>query len=297
MSPSTGMFTSSDPYSGDISSPMSLHKYAYANFSPTNFTDPTGMFSLGECLTALGIEGSLSGITQFALRSVLKNVVINFAKGAVVGATAGAARTLFDPSEYNTESLGKNMLNGALSGGIGYSLWAFKVLQPLLISVGYVSGCNMVEQDIKDGKYGLAVFDAGMAVACLWGGTKALMNSKATPAITSSSQGTGKPPHGNSKTSTKPQHGYEIIEKATGDVGKTGISGRPLNKNGTSPRANSQVNKLNKQAGYDKYDADVVNPSIPDRSSALDWERINAQKLWDEGNSMILHKRPRPWED
>jgi len=101
----------------------------------------------------------------------------------------------------------------------------------------------------------------------------------------------------NSKTSTKPQHGYEIKDKVTGDVGKTGISGQPLNKNGTSPRANSQVNKLNKQAGYNKYEADVVNPNIPDRQSALDWEKNNAQKLWDEGNSMNLHKRPRPWED
>lgn len=30
--------------------------------------------------------------------------------------------------------------------------------------------------------------------------------------------------HGNSKTITKPQHGYEIYNKKTGDVVKTGIS-------------------------------------------------------------------------
>ncbi|WP_236339658.1 hypothetical protein [Paenibacillus plantiphilus] len=60
-------------------------------------------------------------------------------------------------------------------------------------------------------------------------------------------EGPGKVPNGNSKASTKPQHGYEISEKATGDVAKTGISGQPLNKNGTSPRTNSQVNKWNKE--------------------------------------------------
>jgi len=55
--------------------------------------------------------------------------------------------------------------------------------------------------------------------------------------------------HGNSKLSTKPQHGYEIYNTETGDVVKTGISGQKLNLNGTSPRANSQVNKLNTSIG------------------------------------------------
>lgn len=72
------------------------------------------------------------------------------------------------------------------------------------------------------------------------------------------------------------QHGYEIFGD-TGDLVKTGISGRPLNINETSPRANAQVNALGRQ-------------------SALNWEINNSMRLWDEGNSMILHKRPRPWE-
>ena len=28
-----------------------------------------------------------------------------------------------------------------------------------------------------------------------------------------------------------------------------------------------------------------------------EWERENALRLWNEGNSMSLHRRPRPWED
>lgn len=98
-------------------------------------------------------------------------------------------------------------------------------------------------------------------------------------------------------TSTKPQHGYEIYNKKTGDVVKTGISGQSLNKNGTSPRANTQVNKLNKLAGEDIYDARIVIENMPDRASALEWEKENALKLWEEKNSMDIHKRPRPWED
>ncbi|WP_198299671.1 polymorphic toxin-type HINT domain-containing protein [Tumebacillus avium] len=103
--------------------------------------------------------------------------------------------------------------------------------------------------------------------------------------------------HGNSKASTKEQHGYEIFEKETGDVVKTGISGQKLNKNGSSPRANSQVNKWNKQAGNEKYQADVVAPQIPNRQDALEWERNNAQELWENGNSMNRHQRPKPWEE
>ncbi|MBQ5446699.1 MAG: hypothetical protein IIT48_08555, partial [Lachnospiraceae bacterium] len=110
-------------------------------------------------------------------------------------------------------------------------------------------------------------------------------------------KGGSKSVHGNSKTSTKPQHGYEIYNKKTGDVVKTGISGQTLNKNGTSPRANTQVNKLNKLAGEDIYDARIVIEDMPDRVSALEWEKENALKLWEEGNSMAIHKRPRPWED
>ena len=75
---------------------------------------------------------------------------------------------------------------------------------------------------------------------------------------TTTSEGGSKSVHGNSKTSTKPQHGYEIYNKKTGDVVKTGISGQTLNKNGTSPRANTQVNKFNKLAGEDIYDARIV---------------------------------------
>lgn len=110
-------------------------------------------------------------------------------------------------------------------------------------------------------------------------------------------KGGSKSVHGNSKTSTKPQHGYEIYNKKTGDVVKTGISGQTLNQNGTSPRANTQVNKLNKLAGEDIYDARIVIEDMPDRASALEWEKENALKLWEEKNSMDIHKRPRPWED
>ena len=84
-------------------------------------------------------------------------------------------------------------------------------------------------------------------------------------------------------------HGYEIYNIETGDVVKTGISGQKLNRNGTSPRANRQVSKLNGN-GTKVYGARVVKKNIKNRSEALEWERKNALKLWQEKNSMSIHK-------
>jgi hypothetical protein len=99
-------------------------------------------------------------------------------------------------------------------------------------------------------------------------------------------------PHGNSKASTRPQHGYEIYELDSGNVVKTGISGQPLNQNGTSPRANQQVNAFNRDAGETVYGARVVVSNMPDRVTALQWERNNARQLWRNGNTMERHKLP-----
>lgn len=49
--------------------------------------------------------------------------------------------------------------------------------------------------------------------------------------------------NGNSKLSTKAQHGYVIYDRLTGKAAKVGVSGGKLNKNGISRRANFQANK------------------------------------------------------
>lgn len=101
--------------------------------------------------------------------------------------------------------------------------------------------------------------------------------------------------HGNSRISTKPQHRYEIRDTQTGDVKKTGISGQKLNADGSSPRANKQVNKLNKQAGQQgQYAADVKETNIPGREAALDAERAATAELKKQGHSLELQCRPDP---
>ena len=98
--------------------------------------------------------------------------------------------------------------------------------------------------------------------------------------------------HGNSKLSTKPQHRYEIYNTETGDVVKTGISGRPLNVDGTSPRANTQVNAFNRQEGAGIYSARIVETDIPGRQAALKAEKAASERLRSEGYKLTKQQRP-----
>ena len=102
------------------------------------------------------------------------------------------------------------------------------------------------------------------------------------------------PPHGNSRQSTRPQHGYEIYNTQTDDVVKTGISGQPLNQNGTSPRANAQANAWNKAEGPGTYAVRIGPTDMPGRAPALRWEQQNVNRLDRAGHSLAKHKRPRP---
>ena len=100
--------------------------------------------------------------------------------------------------------------------------------------------------------------------------------------------------HGNSKDSKKPQHLYEITDNEEDDTFKYGISGEELNKNGTSNRANAQVNKLNLIAGIKKFFAKILNKDIDGRATALELEKQYVQDYFDKhGHNPIGNKRPQ----
>ena len=61
----TGRFYGRDTYMGSVKEPISLHKYDYAQSSPTNGTDPTGRFTLVEAVTTTAISSILT-TQQFA---------------------------------------------------------------------------------------------------------------------------------------------------------------------------------------------------------------------------------------
>jgi RHS repeat-associated protein len=93
-------------------------------------------------------------------------------------------------------------------------------------------------------------------------------------------------PHGNSLSNSKPHHVYEIHDTAKpGGPHKTGISGRPLKKNGDSPRAATQVNELNKKYPVPpgtppRFSQKVVGSNLPNRVTALSFENylVNVQE-------------------
>jgi hypothetical protein len=79
--------------------------------------------------------------------------------------------------------------------------------------------------------------------------------------------------HGNSKRSSRPQHLYAIIDTHDMSIYKYGISGIPLNKNGTSARANLQVGVLNSlPSNRGRYKATIMMQGIPGRAAALSLE-------------------------
>jgi RHS repeat-associated protein len=65
-SPQYGRFISRDPFVGFLEEPISRHKYIYANGNPVNYTDPTGLFSLSETISSVGIRGVLSNVGTLA---------------------------------------------------------------------------------------------------------------------------------------------------------------------------------------------------------------------------------------
>ena len=100
--------------------------------------------------------------------------------------------------------------------------------------------------------------------------------------------------HGNSLENMAPHHVYEIYDTETGKCMKTGISGQPLNPDGTSPRASAQVNAANRAAGRERYVALVVAQDIPGRPAALAAEQANTNRLHAMGLRLPWQIRPGP---
>ena len=92
--------------------------------------------------------------------------------------------------------------------------------------------------------------------------------------------------HGNSKLSTKAQHAYDIMNKETEKVVKTGVSGGKILKNGKSARAETQVNKWNQDAHKDLYESKITHTEPAgnkSRKKILEYEKPRAQQLRENG--------------
>jgi len=103
--------------------------------------------------------------------------------------------------------------------------------------------------------------------------------------------------HGNSKASTKAQHAYDIIDKRTGNVVKTGVSGGKVRKDGKSYRAEQQVRKWNKEEGGDFYESQITHTEPAGegaRDKILKYEKDRADYLRQQGLLKNSPKHQRP---
>lgn len=78
--------------------------------------------------------------------------------------------------------------------------------------------------------------------------------------------------HGNDKRNENDHHLYEINDRVRRGLYKYGICGRPLNKDGSSPRANEQVSLFNKVVGWSRFFARILLTGIPGRERAQEIE-------------------------
>jgi hypothetical protein len=92
-------------------------------------------------------------------------------------------------------------------------------------------------------------------------------------ASNSSTTTASKAPHGNSKSSPKVQHGYSIRRISDNSIVKYGISGKPLLKDGTSARANKQVQAANGKLAFPAYYAQIERKNMVGRQKGLNWEQ------------------------
>jgi RHS repeat-associated protein len=71
----TGRFIERDPVEGDHQRPETFHPYAFANSNPQYYTDPTGLFSLGELFTASGTERILNASKSQSVNTARKKIL------------------------------------------------------------------------------------------------------------------------------------------------------------------------------------------------------------------------------
>ncbi|AFY50369.1 RHS repeat-associated core domain protein [Nostoc sp. PCC 7524] len=97
---SIGRFTQRDTWPGRDFSPITLHKYLYANANPANYIDPTGNFSIGSLLASMAIAGTINASLTFAFsggNSTLRELGEAFGIGAITAPIGGALTTLAGP--------------------------------------------------------------------------------------------------------------------------------------------------------------------------------------------------------
>jgi RHS repeat-associated protein len=261
-----GRFLSVDPFIQMPGNSQSINPYSYGMNNPLAGTDPSGylFWFIPMAIAAYNVYDSATAIAD----AVTTIADPNASKADKLMATADALGSLIDPTPGNIGKKGLKFARQAAKGKNTAKSAGAPSPSKSKSDVKKDSGGN--KADAKASSGGDSQKGAKLGDVAESGG------KKKPPA-------TKKKVNGNSKSSTKAQHGYEIVDTKTGKVAKTGVSGGKLNKNGSSKRANGQANKWNKEAGNKgRYEPKVVK-KVPSgagaRKDILEWEVQNADRL------------------
>ena len=321
--PVLGRFLQADPMIQAPENIQSLNRYSYVMNNPLNKTDPSGYIwvtlvtmalkyiatNTASLILAKAISFALTAYEFYAEVSFYVSVVKalggnsaemaqfagglakSYAKSAAINAAIGGALQITGQGNVNKayEDRMKNLGNAETDMGELTHKRNYTVDED-----GYISSPEYAARGMGAGEANPAVID----ITTYEMYRKGVLTPKQAFTI-SNTAGTGAAAmdvvsdeadkarikvHGNSKHSTKQQHVYIIYDKESGKVHKFGVSSVALNKNGSSPRANSQLSKL----GKDKYGADVIATGVKGRRAVLDLER---QLVTDY---FILNKNRKP---
>ena len=137
----TGRFTGLDPYAGNLSQPITLNKYTYANSDPINGRDPSGLQSLTETEAAAAINEALTTINGYVqaigrlqqtvetvkgfldLAAFAQQIFGTFESGGLGSPGPGQSTQLPIKADFSClpEALGRGFAKGT---GIGLLNWA-----------------------------------------------------------------------------------------------------------------------------------------------------------------------------
>jgi RHS repeat-associated protein len=140
--PSLGRFMTMDPEFGDISNPMSLHRYLYTANDPVNRIDPTGRQDLAEyveLLEAVQLEASYIKVIakcEYHLLSDVSNALTDAFNGVAVPPDAGQ-KAVYDFGKCLYEEFIKTVVDNAVETGFGALLekpWQ-KLIYDLILEI------------------------------------------------------------------------------------------------------------------------------------------------------------------
>jgi RHS repeat-associated protein len=320
--PHMGRFLSADPVVQATSDLQSYNRYAYVRNNPLALTDPSGYSWWGEHVTPHGeqiVRTVVAAVISYVTAGAASEMAWYWATATVAagGYAAGYVATgsgqgglrgaLTAVAFYGVGSVVHSEFGSGNLADIGTKAFSPGDFIAATTMHGIAGG---IIEDLYGGNFGHGFLGAfinkaaagpidvatgqnvalGAAVSAVVGGavSEATGGKFANGALTAAmaylfNQTMDDIHHGNSLQSTRQNHVYEITDEQ-GNLWKCGVSCQRINKDGSSPRANSQLKKESVKAGK-PLTAKVVEKGLS-RPAALSSEAARVTEYHGQNGRM-----------